>query len=174
MKNIFLFILIMIFFNILNAEVCQNIRPDFPECTSKVCLDKLFDKSIKACKGCYFSNVDLRSINIIGKDLTCSNFKKAKLLVNSKLDGVKFNNADLQEANLNRASLKNTEFKKANLEGADLSFTNLSGADLTDAKVDKSTDLNGANMEGATWIDGTKCKDKTCGGITKKYAQTNK
>lgn len=83
-----------------------------------------------------------------------------KELAHGDLEGIDFQERDLNDARLAGADLRNTRFggsladsdlRGADLRGADLSGADLRNVDLTGAKVDSSTNLANANLTGAKY-----------------------
>ena len=116
----------------------------FYEATLKLnnlCLDK------QALIGWGFNHVDV----------SYSSFKVA-LLVDAH-----FKFAVCRNTNFTNADLAGASFEGANLEGAVFKNTDLQKANLEGATVDALTDFGGANLSGATWIDGRICKEGSIG-----------
>lgn len=86
--------------------------------------------------------LNLREVNLEGKNLFCAN------LANANLSGANLNNANLRYAYLKGASLKFTKLNAANLSGADLKNTKMLGAKLVKANLSRA-DLKGADLSGA-------------------------
>ena len=59
--------------------------------------------------------------------------------------------------NLIGAYFQGQDLTDKNLAGANLSYANLQGAILN------NTNLAGANLSGATWVDGTVCREGSIG-----------
>ncbi|MEL6786991.1 MAG: pentapeptide repeat-containing protein [Cyanobacteria bacterium J06607_15] len=104
-----------------------------------------------------FSNIDLRSISLMGASLSGiildgSNLRSANLskanLNGSNLIRVNLNLANLTQTVLTEANLSRSFLKQANLQSAHLGKANFSGADLTGANL-QSAYLAKANFSGA-------------------------
>lgn len=123
-------------------------------------LQKL--KTTKQCPNC-----DLTGANLVGMDLGNAN------LLAADLNNANLSTADLASANLSYAILANANLTGADLNGADLThanlcYTNLTAAslrytNLTGAILNKDTNFGGANLSGAIWIHGHKCKEGSIG-----------
>jgi uncharacterized protein YjbI with pentapeptide repeats len=132
-------------------------------------IDRL--QNTRVCKGCDFSNADLKGKDLSNVDLSGANLGNADLtgvnLSNANLSGAdlyltKLSNADLRGANLSGANLKGAALTGANLSGSNLvaaNFSyaalpgvNLSGADLSKTNLGDA-DLSQANLEKAKLIN---------------------
>jgi uncharacterized protein YjbI with pentapeptide repeats len=98
------------------------------------------------CQWCDLRGVELSGGQLSGADMSGANLSDAQL-----------SGADLSGANLSTAYLKKANLSGANLSGAYFSKSNLTGANLTGANV------AGADFSGATWIDATKCEQRSVG-----------
>ncbi len=86
--------------------------------------------------------VNFQNANFAKTDLKGINFCLIKLI---NLQGVKFDEANLEKVNFSGLDLSNTSFRKANLQGADLENCNLTNADLTKANLE-DTNLKGVDF----------------------------
>ena len=105
------------------------------------------------------------SINLVGADLTETNFSKADLF-DAQLSNASLSKANLRKASLIGADLDNTYLDAADLREATLVGANLSGAafcssvcaDMTDADL-HSANLTSASLSGANLTKATLCSD---------------
>jgi uncharacterized protein YjbI with pentapeptide repeats len=93
-------------------------------------------KSTNNCRGCDLSNANLTNASLMSADLTGSN-----------LSGANLTNAYLYLANLTNANIENANLTNAHLYGA----------------VFKGVKKAGADLSGATWTNGTRCKQHSIG-----------
>ncbi len=132
-------------------------------------IDQL--QNTRICKGCDFSNADLKGKDLSNVDLSGANLGNADLtganLSNANLSGAdlyltKLSNADLRGANLSDANLKGAALAGANLAGSNLaranfSYATLPGVNLSGADLSKTNlgdaDLSQANLEKAKLIN---------------------
>ena len=106
---------------------------------------------------------DFRGHDFTGADLRNATFQGGSvagaIFVDADLRGVRFNGGDFRGADFTRADLRG-----AHLAGADLSGSDLTGANLEGAFAPgDSTKLDGAILDGATWIDGRVCGAESIG-----------
>ncbi len=105
--------------------------------------------------------IDLKGKNLSQQNLDDSNYTKADLrgtnFWKASLQSAKFFKAKLQGACLKSSNLHKADFTQANLQGTDLRWANLKDAKFDDALLDR------VRLEGAIWIDGTKCAKKSIG-----------
>lgn len=104
-------------------------------------------RNTRICRGCDFSNADLKGMDLSNVDLSGAN------LGNADLSGANLTNANLSGANLyltnfSNANLKGINFSGANVKGAALAGADLTGSTLVDANFSYAT-LPGANLSGA-------------------------
>ncbi len=108
-------------------------------------IDQL--RNTRICKGCNFSNADLKGMDLSNTDLSGANLGNADLsganLANANLSGANLYLAKFSNANLKGANFSSANVKGASLEGADLTGSNLTNANFSYAK------LPGANLSGA-------------------------
>jgi uncharacterized protein YjbI with pentapeptide repeats len=126
------------------------------------------------------ANVDWSNCQKLYLDLTGAKLTGAKLM-NSQLFSAKLLNADLAQANLAYADLRlsdlsysnliNATLLGANLQNVDLSYSDLRNADLSFANLAGAnigeTQLEGAVLSNAIWIDGTHCSINSIGECLK-------
>jgi uncharacterized protein YjbI with pentapeptide repeats len=126
-----------------NKAYLENTPKGYIE--RKAAFDEEFKKKLRYKKSLsdfkIIEGLDLEKIHKEG--LALCDLKKADFK-GLNLEGVKFNNSDLQEASFKGAFLKNADFTGTNLRGVDFS-----DADLTAAVLD-ATDLTTCNLGGAT------------------------
>jgi uncharacterized protein YjbI with pentapeptide repeats len=104
-------------------------------------IDRL--RTTRECKGCEFSNADLKGVDLSGTDLSGAK------LGNADLSGANLSNANLSGADLYLAKLLNANLSGANLSGANLKGAGLGGADLTGSSL-VETNFSYATLPGAT------------------------
>ncbi|WP_404788807.1 pentapeptide repeat-containing protein [Altericista sp. CCNU0014] len=101
----------------------------------------------RICKGCDFSNADLKGKDFSNVDLSGAN------LGNADLSGANLRNANLSGANLYLTKLSNADLSGANLSGANVKGATLAGANLTDSNLAGAdfsyATLPSANLSGA-------------------------
>lgn len=121
------------------------------------CLDgdlscEMPNKSVSECHGDFcsvhlplsdFSGQDLCNSRFAGSDLSCANFRKAKLA------SADFSNSDLCQASLVNADLRDVNFEGADLSFADLRYSDLRGANLHDVRF-AEVDVKGARFDRKT------------------------
>ncbi|HET8998436.1 MAG TPA: pentapeptide repeat-containing protein [bacterium] len=123
------------------------------------------------CTNARLSNANLSGVVLSGANLTGANLSYANLrgakLSRAKLTGANLSYANLSYADLAEANLQRAVLARVNLTGANLSYANLLAAFL---QGDPSHPIvigsvwNGANLTGATWINGHKCAKGSIGG----------
>ena len=89
------------------------------------------------------------------------------ILNNTILEDVKFIRTDLRGAKLRHARLRWSDMTDADLNQANLTKANLTGATLIRANLWKAilvgTIFDGADLSGATWVDGRECATPSIG-----------
>jgi uncharacterized protein YjbI with pentapeptide repeats len=83
-------------------------------------------------------------------------------LTNANLTNASLMSADLTESNLSGANLTNAYLYLANLTNVKIENANLTNAHLYGALL-KGVKMAGADLSGATWTNGTKCKQHSIG-----------
>lgn len=100
--------------------------------------------------------LDLRGIDLRGKDLANANLPQADLR-GARLEGANLAQANLSGARLDRAAMRGVKLTNANLAGASLSRTDLRDADLADANLEGAL-IDAAKLKGASlrraWVKG--------------------
>jgi uncharacterized protein (DUF2237 family) len=116
-------------------------------------------------EGCRLGGADMVGAALIGAHLANSSLAGAKLseadlskadLRYANLSGSDMSYVSLSAANLKGANLRLADLTNADLDGADLSFADLGGARLGGASLQR------VRLEGAIWIDGTRCGASDC------------
>jgi len=124
------------------------------DCTGKDLREVRWDRA--QVSGSQFDGADLRGASLSGAQLENASFNDARLdqadLSDTRLINCDFNNATLSGARLSHAQIVNADFMEADLSRADLSEANLINAELMDAR-----------LEGATWMDGRRCRQGSMG-----------
>ena len=80
-------------------------------------------------------NVDLKKINLDGKDLTGAN------LSGQDLRNIDLKNTIIRDANLSYTNLEGKDFLGVDIRGIDFSYANLKNSDFTDSKISKIIQL---------------------------------
>ena len=80
-------------------------------------------------------NVDLKKINLDGKDLTGAN------LSGQDLRNIDLKNTIIRDANLSYTNLEGKDFLGVDIRGIDFSYANLKNSDFTDSKISKMIQL---------------------------------
>lgn len=100
-----------------------------------------------------FSNAELIEHDISNAELSKANFQHAKIngcyIINSKLNQANFQHANLLNVNFLSSTLNRCNFQHANLQNTNFSDCIILGADFTGAKIDHSTNLDGAILIGS-------------------------
>jgi uncharacterized protein YjbI with pentapeptide repeats len=96
----------------------------------------------------HLESANLHAAHLQGADLRDIHLERAHLL-HTRLQGAYLSSARLEGATLSGAELQRADLSGAHLEGADLIDAHLEGADLRLAKLDKSSSLHGAFLNGA-------------------------
>lgn len=104
-----------------------------------------------------FENVDFDTAKLAGANFSNTTHTNA-VFINADLSNADFTKATATHADFTRANLTNTNLTNANLRGAYFIRANLTGT------IVKGANFFGSDLTEATWIDGTKCPEKTCGG----------
>ena len=121
--------------------------------------------------GANFTNANLAGAilhnSYLGANFTGANF------TGTNLDAKKFSGLNCSNANFTGATLRASDFSSANLQSANLQGTNLDSthfksanlkeANLTGAQNIQLMYLDKADLSGATWTDGRKCKEGSIG-----------
>lgn len=137
--------------------------------------------------GASLHQVTLDEANLASADLTNGHLTQASVrrasgqgmnaswasLVKSDFTGSDFTGGSFRSAMGTQVDFSDARLVDADLTGADLFGANLARADLTgallrnasllQAKVDASTTLTGADLSGATWVDGRECAEGSIG-----------
>ncbi|MGR3504205.1 pentapeptide repeat-containing protein [Pseudaestuariivita sp.] len=99
------------------------------------------------------SNVKARGVNFSHANLTGAKLHKAQLmasnLAHANLSHATLDHADMTSVNLNNAILNYARLREVILTAASLANARLNGADLGGVKLNRSVNLNQANMLGA-------------------------
>lgn len=106
-------------------------------------------------QGINVSSASLMKTDFTGSDFTGGSFRS-----------VMGTQADFTDARLVDADLTGADLFGANLNGTDLTGALLRNTSLLQAKVDSSTNLTGADLSGATWVDGHECAVGSIGTCT--------
>jgi len=80
-------------------------------------------------------NVDLKKINLDGKDLTGANLSE------QDLRNIDLKNTIIRDANLSYTNLEGKDFLGVDIRGIDFSYANLKNSDFTDSKISKMIQL---------------------------------
>jgi len=111
-------------------------------------------------------NCDLTSAPLSNSPLSNANFQNAKLS-GADMNGTNLTSAILWNASASGATMIRATLYNADLSGTDLTNANLTNANLYGAKITPLTKLAGANLSGATWIDGRQCTQGSIGECKK-------
>lgn len=108
-----------------------------------------------------FLSASLRASDADGLDaswaeLTSADFSDA-VLTDATLAKVTAIQASFVRAHMAHAILDGSNLTGVDLSGAELTDASLVGAVLTGGIVDEDTDFTGADLSGATWVDGRRC-----------------
>jgi hypothetical protein len=124
------------------------------DCTGKDLREVRWDRA--RVSGSQFDGADLRGASLSGAQLENASFNDARLdqadLSGTRLINCEFNNASLSGARLSHAQIINSDFMDADLSRSDLTESSLINAELMDAR-----------LEGATWLDGRRCREGSVG-----------
>lgn len=116
-------------------------------------------------EGCLLTGAQMTGAPLHGAHLASASLSGAKLS-ESDLENADLRYADLSGADMSYANLGAADLKGANLRLADLTNADLDGADLTYADLGGArlggTSLNRVKLEGAIWIDGSRCGKSDC------------
>ncbi len=130
----------------------------------------------KRLTGGFFDDAQLRDADLGHADLTNASFIGAKL-ENANLAGARLSNCEMTGAHLSGADLSSTDLTNCDFTGADLRNTKIgrarlvntdfTGADLREADLNGArlinTEFEGARLDGARWVDGTRCAKGSIG-----------
>ena len=118
---------------------------------------------------------DLSFINLYGADLSGASLRGVNLswanLAQADLRRADLSGAVLQGADLSGAILSGARLRDARIGGADFGSALLDGADLQGADnsdfefegITTQTDFTAANLAGARWLDGSRCRADSVG-----------
>ncbi|MBS0319046.1 MAG: pentapeptide repeat-containing protein [Proteobacteria bacterium] len=113
-----------------------------------------------------FPGAAFNFVDFIGSDLSCSDFSNSiwtkSTVYQGVMAGADFSGADLRTARFPDAQMTGAIFVGANLDGAAFDGAGLTYADFTGANIGGANFRN-ANLQGATWVDGTKCMEGSFG-----------
>jgi uncharacterized protein YjbI with pentapeptide repeats len=115
--------------------------------------------------GANLSGANLTSMGMFETNLTGANLTGATA-IHAILDRANLTNANLSGAIVTGASITQANLSNANLSGADLRGTDLRDSNLSGAVLSHAN-LGGTLLEGATWTDGSKCKEGSVGKCIK-------
>ena len=97
-----------------------------------------------------FENCLLEECNFAGANLTDGFFVLTKFADECILNGVKFNNAMINQTDFLEANLSGASFREAKVDQSSFETCNMTGAEFIDAVV-KKTSFNGATMRGVSF-----------------------
>ena len=101
-------------------------------------------------EGVKFENCLLEECNFAGANLTDGFFVLTKFADECILNGVKFNNAMINQTDFLEANLSGASFREAKVDQSSFETCNMTGAEFIDAVV-KKTSFNGAAMRGVSF-----------------------
>ncbi len=116
-----------------------------------------------------FRDATLRTMSVEASNAACSDFTNTVWVrPRSNLKFSDFSGTDFTDAKLNYVSFLGTKltgaiFVRAELTDVLFGDADLTYADFTDAKISGQQDWSGANLSGATWVDGTRCTQGSIG-----------